>query len=241
MIKATGIGISFKLKKQRRLGAQDAVMRLFSRNHTSEKFWALKDVNLEVAAGETLGVIGPNGSGKSTLLRILAGIYLPDEGSVTVEGNISTLLSSTAGFQSDLTGIENIYMSGVLMGFDKTAIGKRLSKIVEYSELGDWVNQPVRTYSSGMYTRLGFSVAVHADGDVLLIDEVLGAGDASFAEKARETMAGLLREGRTVVLVSHGMEAIRKFSNRVMWLRSGNVVMIGDTNEVVNAYTAGGV
>lgn len=235
MIIANNVSISFKLKSQKSAGfIQDRIAR-FGRNHT-EKFWALRGVTFRVNEGETLGIIGANGSGKSTLLRVLAGIYTPHEGSITVNGKVSTLLSTTAGFQADLTGIENIYMNGVLTGLKKERIDELLPSIIEYSGLGDFVRQPVRTYSSGMYARLGFSIAIHAEGDILLVDEVLGAGDAEFAEKAKNTMEALLKEGRTVVLVSHGMEAIRKFASKVLWLDHGKVMMQGNPDKVISSY-----
>ena len=233
MITATDLGISFKLKRKR-IGTQDWLARI-GRNH-HEKFWALDSINFSVEQGETLGVIGANGSGKSTLLRVLAGIYKPHRGSLVIDGKVATLLTTTAGFQSDLTGLENIYMNGILTGLKKERINEIVDDVVKFSGLGDFVTQPVKTYSSGMYARLGFSIAIHADGDVLLVDEVLGAGDAAFSEKARSAIAELLSKGKTVVLVSHSVEAVKKFADRVMWLDYGKIKMLADPETAISAY-----
>lgn len=237
MIEVDDIAIAFKLRTRRVAGTQDWLAKI-GRNHR-EQFWALDGVSFSVEKGETIGIIGANGSGKSTLLRVMAGIFRPHRGTVSIRGRVATLLTTTAGFQPESTGRENIYMNGVLVGLRKEQIDGLLGDIIEFSGLGQFIDQPVRTYSSGMYARLGFSVAVHANGDVLLIDEVLGAGDAAFAERARGTMEKLLSQGKTVVLVSHSTEAVRRFSSRVLWLDSGKVRMIGDPSTVVQAYLEG--
>lgn len=233
-IKVSVMGISFRLKKKRP-SAQDVITNLLLRRN-QDRFWALRRIDLRVERGEVLGVIGANGSGKSTLLRALAGIYRPHEGAITVKGRISALLTTTAGFQADLTGIENIYMNAILSGFDRREVDELKDSIIEYSELGDFVHQPVRTYSSGMFARLGFSIAIHAKGDVLLVDEVLGAGDERFAVKARASMDRLLQEGRTVVLVSHNMEQIHHLCHRAILLNHGHKVADGSPEQVIGEY-----
>jgi len=234
-ISIRGVGITFQLKKNRRVSAQDFLFHAFSRNHT-KTFWALKDISLDIQQGEVLGVIGPNGSGKTTLLRVIAGIYTPQYGAVRVNGSVSALLTITAGFQNDLTGLENVYVNAILQGMTKREIDKALPDIVEFSEISAFIDQPVRTYSQGMRARLGFSIAVHAKGDILLIDEVLGVGDQRFQRKARAAMSDKLREGRTVVLVTHNLDWIRQHSQRVLWLNEGEIVGIGEPEKITAQY-----
>ena len=171
VIKADNLGLSFRLRKRKKRHTQDAISDLFRRERAdSGRFWALSGVSFTVARGETLGVIGRNGSGKSTLMRVIGGIYSPDEGRIEVAGKVSTLLSVNAGFQPDLTGAENIYLNGVLLGLKASEIDELFDRIVDFSELGDFINMPVKTYSSGMNARLGFSIAVNVKEDVLLVD-----------------------------------------------------------------------
>jgi len=237
IIKADNLGINFKLRKEKRGTVQDTIARVFTnRQNKASSFWALRGVSFSLEKGETLGVIGRNGSGKSTLLRVIGRIYPPDEGQVEVHGTVSTLLSVGAGFQPELSGLENIYLNGVLMGLKEKEIGELLDSIVDFSELGEFINMPVKTYSSGMYARLAFSIAVNVKQDILLIDEVLGVGDAKFKQKSQERMKELLMEGRTIVLVSHNMDAIREFANKVIWLDKGKVVAQGEPKQVIEQY-----
>ena len=237
IIKAENLGINFKVGKQKRGSLRDTVAgMLANKRQKVGNFWALRGISFTIGRGETLGVIGRNGSGKSTLLRIIGGIYPPDEGSIEVRGTVSTLLSTTAGFQPELSGIENIYLNGILIGLKKEEIDRLLDSITAFSELGDFVNLAVKTYSSGMYARLGFSIAVNIRQDILLIDEVLGAGDAKFRQKSQEKMAELLTSGQTIVLVSHNMEAVRRFANKAICLDKGKVVAQGEPEKVINHY-----
>lgn len=237
IIKADNLGLSFKVKRKKKGYVQDAIAGMFrNRRNKADRFWALRGVSFTVAKGETLGVIGRNGSGKSTLLRVIGGIYPPDEGLIEVKGRVSTLLSTTAGFLPELSGRENIYLDGILMGFKEKEIDELLDKIIDFAELGDFINMPVKTYSSGMYARLGFSIAINVREDILLVDEVLGAGDAKFNQKARQAMEEVLTEGRTIVLVSHNMDTIGRFANKVMWLEQGRVVALGPPEEIIGRY-----
>ena len=239
IIKAENISIKFKLYRERRNTFKQTIARIFSNKRREiQEFWALKGVSFSINEGETLGVIGKNGSGKSTLLRVIGGIFTPDEGYLEVHGSTSTLLSITAGFQPGLSGLENIYLNGILMGFKEQEIKTVLSDIIEFSELNNFIEAPVKTYSSGMYARLGFSIAINLKRDIMLIDEVLGVGDTKFRQKCEEKLKEVMRKGRTIVLVSHNMEPIERFADKVVWLDKGTVQASGATNEVIKKYLA---
>lgn len=211
--------------------------KITGRGHldTSE-FWALKDVSFEVPKGETLGIIGPNGAGKSTILKLLSGITEPSEGKVTVNGRLAALIEVGAGFHPDMTGRENIYLNGSIMGMTRKEIDRKYDSIVEFAELAEFIDTPVKRYSSGMYVRLGFSVAVHTEPEILLVDEVLAVGDAKFRRKSLAKMSELLEGGTSVVLVSHDLTSIAKFSSRVMLLESGEKIEMGDPEHVIQTY-----
>lgn len=199
-------------------------------------FIALNDISFEVKKGETFGIIGRNGSGKSTILSIIAGVIRQDRGHVYTKGRVSSLLELGAGFHPDLSGIENIILNGILMGNTKKEMVEKLEEIVNFSELGDFIYQPLRTYSSGMYVRLGFSVAIHIDPNILLIDEALAVGDIRFQEKCLERLSEFKRAEVTTIIVSHDMSSIKGLCDRVMWLENGKVKMVGGPEEVVYAY-----
>jgi lipopolysaccharide transport system ATP-binding protein len=198
--------------------------------------WALRHVSFDVFHGETLGVIGRNGSGKSTLMKLMAGIISPNEGSQQSAASSVQLLSLQVGFLGHLSGRENAIMSGMLLGLRKNDIINRLDDIIEFSELGKQIDDPVRTYSAGMRARLGFAVANQTDPDVLLIDEALGVGDAHFREKSKAVMSARIDSDKTVVMVSHNEDTIRQFCNRVIWIEAGGIRQIGDTESIVTAY-----
>lgn len=200
------------------------------------KIWALRDVSLDLYKGETLGVIGRNGAGKSTLLRILAGIIRPDRGEYVNHGYHVTLLSLQVGFLDYLSGRENVMLSGLLLGMGRKEIQSRLGAIIEFAELEDFIDEPIQSYSSGMRARLGFATAFHVDSDVLLIDEVLGVGDAEFVEKSKKVMRERIRSDKTVVLVSHSARVIRSLCDRVVWIEKGATKSFGPAEEVVEAY-----
>jgi lipopolysaccharide transport system ATP-binding protein len=201
-----------------------------------EPFWALKDISFDLFRGETLGVIGRNGAGKSTLLQLLAGIILPDRGTIRNDGVRATLLSLALGFKGTLSGRDNAVLSGLFLGMRRREIERCLPGIEAFAELGDFFDQPVRTYSSGMRARLGFAVAILADPDVLLIDEVLGVGDADFRRKSSEALRARIRADRTVVLVSHSSSTISRLCDRAVLVEDGCVVAEGDTAEVIERY-----
>ena len=238
MIKVSDLGIKFRMGKRQR---SRVFTFLFDRSRRQQQprgeFWALRHVNFSVERGETVGIIGRNGSGKSTLLRVVAGIYPPDEGKVSVQGEVSTLFSLGTGFNAELSGRDNIYLDGIMMGLTKNQIDGIIDDIIGFAELGDFIDMPVRTYSSGMRARLGFAIAIHADKDIVLIDEIMSAGDAAFRQKAEAKMNRIMGE-RTVILVSHAMGTIERFATRVIWLNRGVVAAMGEPKEVIEQYLA---
>jgi ABC-type polysaccharide/polyol phosphate transport system ATPase subunit len=202
----------------------------------SETFEALRDVSFDVAAGRTFGIVGRNGSGKSTMLKLIAGIGKPTAGTVTVQGRVSALIELGAGFHPEISGRENVYINGMMLGLTKQAIAARFDEIVEFAELQEFIDAPVKTYSSGMYMRLGFAVAIHVDPDVLLVDEVLAVGDEAFTHKCLDKFSELRRRGRTVLLVTHSLDLVTRFCDEALWLDAGVVRAEGDPRRVVDAY-----
>ncbi|MEJ7582488.1 MAG: ABC transporter ATP-binding protein [Acidimicrobiales bacterium] len=210
---------------------------LLHRSSTSDRLVpALRDVSFTVPRGSVLGVVGRNGAGKSTLLRTLAGILAPEEGRVTVRGRISALLSIGVGFNDLLTGRDNIKLGGLAVGLSDRRLAELSESIAEFAQLGEYLDFPVKTYSTGMKARLGFAVSAHLDPEILLIDEALAGGDAKFKEQVAKKMADLCGDGRTIVLVSHGLSAIRMMATKAIWLHQGQIVEDGDPNDVVGSY-----
>lgn len=197
----------------------------------------LKDISLTINKGETVALIGVNGSGKSTLLKLITKIIYPNKGSIKVRGKISSLLELGAGFHPDFSGRENIYFNASIFGLTKKEIDKRLDDIIAFSELGEYIDTPIRTYSSGMYMRLAFSVAINVDADIILIDEILAVGDQRFQEKCMKKMKELKEKGKTMVFVSHSKEAVEFLCDRAIWLYEGKIRMDGKTNDVLKEYT----
>ena len=211
-------------------------MLFFARNKRREKREVLKDINLDIKKGETVALIGVNGSGKSTLLKLMTQIIFPNKGTIETKGKLTSLLELGAGFHPDFSGRENIYFNSSIFGLTRKEIDARLDQIIEFSELQDFIDNPVRTYSSGMYMRLAFSVAINVDADILLIDEILSVGDQHFQEKCFNKMRELKKEGKTMVFVTHSMESVKNLCDRAVWLSNGVVRMDGNTTEVVDEY-----
>lgn len=209
---------------------------LFFKRNRKEKITVLKDINLKIKKGETVALIGVNGSGKSTLLKLMTKIIYPDTGKIVTNGKLTSLLELGAGFHPDFSGRENIYFNASIFGLTKKEIDARLNDIIEFSELEEFIDNPVRTYSSGMYMRLAFSVAINVDADILLIDEILSVGDQHFQEKCYDKMRELKEQGKTMVFVTHSMDSIRNLCTRAVWLCDGELKMDGETNEVVDEY-----
>jgi len=214
--------------------------RVFSKNHNEDlgerEFWVLKDVSFQVAKGKAMGIIGSNGAGKSTILKLLSGILRPDKGEIKVKGRLTALIEVSAGFHPDLTGRENIYLNGAILGMSKKEIDNKLEEIIEFSGLKDFLDTPVKRYSSGMYARLGFSVAAHVNPDILLVDEVLSVGDMKFRQKCLEKMIAIRDSGCTIIFVSHNLESVNILCPETIYLESGQIRRIGNTPEVIKEY-----
>jgi ABC-type polysaccharide/polyol phosphate transport system ATPase subunit len=238
MVEVNNLGIRFKMDKRQR---SRAFTFLFERSHNrqqpSGEFWALRHVSFTVQRRDTVGIIGRNGSGKSTLLRVIAGVYPPDEGEVSVDGEVSTLFGLGTGFNTELSGRDNIYLNGIMIGLTKAQINEMIDDIIGFAELGDFIDMPVRTYSTGMRARLGFAIAIRSDKDIVLIDEIMSVGDAAFRQKADVEMSRIIGE-RTVLLVSHEMNTIKKFATKVVWLSKGIIAAMGEPKEVIEQYLA---
>jgi ABC-type polysaccharide/polyol phosphate transport system ATPase subunit len=206
----------------------------------SGRFTVLDDISFELRHGESLGLVGPNGAGKSTLLNLATGLALPDSGEIFVDGHVAAMLELGAGFHPDLTGIENLRVNAALLGMTRRQAEERQEKIIDFSGIREFINDPLRTYSSGMSMRLAFSIAVHSDPDVLLIDEVIGVGDQHFYNKCLEKIQALQGQGKTIVLASHSLELLPELCGHVMWLEHGRVVRCGPAAEVVEQYRTSG-
>jgi ABC-type polysaccharide/polyol phosphate transport system ATPase subunit len=234
-IAAEDLGVRYDLRFNRKKTVQRTLAQMLSREPI-EQFWALRHVHMRVQHGESVAVIGPNGAGKSTLLQVLAGIIRPSEGVVDVRGHVSGLLTLGVGFDQELTGRENILLGGAFLGLDDAVARELLPAIVEYAELGDFIDAPLKTYSAGMRARLGFAIATAVDPDILLLDEVLATGDASFRAKSKARVLELVRAAKAVVLVTHDMTWVREYCNRALLIEKGHVVLEGEPEAVVAAH-----
>lgn len=233
-IEIKNLSKKFRIYSERNQSLKSALMR--GKIAKYKEFWALKDVSLDIKAGQTVGLVGGNGSGKSTLLKTLAKIYWPDEGSITYSGRMSALLEVGSGFHPELTGRENVYLNGSILGMKKKEIDDRFERIVEFSGISEFIDQPVKNYSSGMYVRLGFSVAIHVEPEILVIDEVLAVGDVSFQAQCFERIRELKSLGTTIVLVSHDLNAVESLCDQVAWINKGKLESYGAPSKVINQY-----
>ena len=215
---------------------RDHVLDLFRKREDTERFYALRDVSFRVGHGESVGLIGGNGAGKSTTLALVAGLCRPNEGRVTVNGRVAALLELGSGFQGDLTGRENVMLNASLLGLTRKEVNACFERIHEFSGIGEFMNDPIRTYSSGMVLRLGFSVAVHVNPDVLIVDEVLAVGDTNFQAKCLERIREFKEAGKTLLFVSHAAEMVKQLCDRCIWLDHGQVMLEGPAQDVLSAY-----
>lgn len=224
----------FRLYKDKPSSLKERVTRLKGADY--EEYWALKDVSFEVPRGSTFGLIGHNGSGKSTMLRLMAGIHRPTSGSIRVDGRVSALLELGAGFHPDLTGRENIYLNGSILGLNRRSITAKIDEIIEFAGLGEFIDTPVKVYSSGMFVRLGFSVAVHVDPDILIIDEVIAVGDEDFQRRCFDHLYHLRSNGSTIVMVTHSLNLVQQMCDSAAWLDHGELKALGSAPDVVHHY-----
>ena len=241
MIKINDISMKFNLGIEKNFSLKLFFINLFKpkkNKPVKKEFWALKHVNLEIKKGEVVGFVGCNGAGKSTLLKIVAGVMKPTEGAIEKFGNICPMIELGAGFDMDLTAKENVYLNGAILGYSKEFIEQRYDEIVEFSELKDFMNVPVRNFSSGMVTRLAFSIATIVEPEILIVDEVLSVGDIAFKQKSENKMKSMINGGTTVLFVSHDIRQIRELCNTVVWLENGTIKMQGDPNKICDEYEA---
>jgi teichoic acid transport system ATP-binding protein len=236
-IQVEDLSVTYRTSLERKPTLRGTLLRLGRRERVIREIEAVRDVSFEVRHGSVLGVVGANGAGKSTLLRTIAGILPPTSGRVTVDGKVSTLLALGVGFNRDLSGRENVTLGGLAAGLRRDELREKYDEIVDFAELDEFMDMPMRTYSSGMYGRLAFSVAVNMDPDILLIDEALSVGDARFRRKSFEKMRELCQQARTIVLVSHSMGSIKDLCDDAVWMHKGELRRWGEAEEVVDAYT----
>ena len=233
-IEIQGVGKCFRIYHDLNQSLKEKVINFRKRGY--EKFWALRDIDLDIYQGETISLVGPNGSGKSTLLRLMTRIMTPNEGKISAHGKIAAMLELGAGFQPDLTGKENIYLNASVLGFTKREVDAIYDEIVDFAELGPFIDNQVKNYSSGMYVRLGFSIAINVNPDILLVDEVLAAGDEAFQAKCLEKINGFQRAGKTIVLVTHNVDLAAMISDRILWLENGRAKKLGDPRDICGEY-----
>lgn len=236
-VKLSNVNLTFEVQNEKIDTLKEAFIRTIKRNK-SKKFiiHALKDVSFQIYKGEKVGIIGYNGAGKSTLLNLISGIYPPDSGSVEVYGNISPLLSLGAGFDPNSSGRQNIFLNGAVLGYEKKYLESKLDEIIEFSELGDFIDIPIKNYSAGMLAKLGFSIATSVNPDILIIDEILGVGDVNFQKKSADKIRSLMDGGTTVILVSHSIPQIRELCDKAIWIDGGKLREIGEVNKVCDHY-----
>lgn len=235
-IQLTGVSVRYRVPQERIPSLKEYTIRWVKGQINYSSFWALRDIDLKVDRGEVFGIIGPNGAGKSTLLKVVSRVLRPTEGSLRVRGRISPLLELGAGFDPELTGRENVYLNGAILGYSKQDIDESFESIVDFAGLHDFINAPVRTYSSGMYARLGFSVATLKRPEILIVDEILGVGDAEFQTKSFDRIQQFQGEGTTILLVSHGLDRVKEMCSRALWLDHGKMVALGSSDNVVELY-----
>lgn len=239
MIKLDHVSMKFNLGIEKEFSIKQAFVNFFSfkrKKKKPEEFWALKDISFDVKKGEVIGLIGSNGAGKSTMLKVVSGVMKPTKGKVTVSGVISPMIELGAGFDGNLTARENIYLNGAILGYSKEFLDDKFDEIVEFSELKDFLEVPVKNFSSGMTAKLAFSIATVVNPEILIVDEILSVGDIKFQEKSKNKMLEMIRGGTTVLYVSHSLEAIRDLCTRVIWLEHGEIVEIGEPDEICDHY-----
>lgn len=239
MIKLENVSMKFNLGIEKEFSIKQAFVNFFSfkkKKKKKEAFWALRDISFEVDRGEVIGLIGSNGAGKSTMLKVVSGVMKPTKGKVTVKGVISPMIELGAGFDAELTARENIYLNGAILGYSRSFLEEKFDEIVEFSELKDFLDVPVKNFSSGMTAKLAFSIATIVNPEILIVDEILSVGDIKFQEKSKSKMMEMIEGGTTVLYVSHSLESIKELCNKVVWIEHGKMIKMGPTDEVCNDY-----
>lgn len=225
----------FNMPNERITTLKEYVVKLIKNKISYNKFWALQDINLEISQGDVVGIIGFNGAGKSTILKVVSGILKPTKGTVDIRGNIAPLIELGAGFDPELSGRENIYLNGAMLGISRKIMNKKIEEIIEFAELSEFLDSPVKNYSSGMYARLGFSIATCIRPDILIVDEILSVGDYRFQEKSKQRIKDMMAEGTTIIMVSHTISQVEELCNKIVWLDKGKIKKIGG-KEIIQEY-----
>lgn len=236
ILRVDHVSMKFNLNKEKSMDLKTYVIKMLHGQLKRDDFWALKDVNFTLNEGERLGILGLNGAGKSTLLKVVAGVFKPTEGKVTRKGKIVPLLELGAGFNKEYTGRENIYLYGAVLGYNRKYMDSKFDEIVEFSGLGKFIDVPIKNYSSGMKSKLGFSIATIAEPEILILDEVLSVGDAKFRKKSEEKVMSMMKDGTTVLFVSHSLAQVKRICDKAMILEQGKIVAFGDVDEVAKIY-----
>lgn len=235
-VKVENVSMMFNMASEKIYSIKEYFIKLVSGKLYFQEFWALRDINFEIKKGEIFGIIGLNGAGKSTLLKIIAGVLKPTKGRVYVNGSMAPLIELGAGFDFELTARENIFLNGAILGYSRKFMKEKFDEIVEFAELRDFLDVPLKNFSSGMQARLGFAIATIVDPDILIVDEILAVGDFRFQEKCERRISSMLEKGTTIVMVSHSIDQIERMCQRVLWLEKGRMKMIGNVKEVCEAY-----
>lgn len=235
-IEVENVGMKFNMSSEKVDDFKDYMIKLLKRQLNYKEFWALKDISFKIEKGDRVGIVGLNGAGKSTLLKVISGVLKPTEGKVKISGNIAPLLELGAGFNKQYTGVENIYLYGAMLGHSKAFLNEKFDEIVKFSELGEFINVPVKNYSSGMKSRLGFAIATVVEPDILILDEVLSVGDAKFRKKSTKKIKSMIENNITVLFVSHSIEQVLELCNKAILLEKGKLVAYGTSSEVAELY-----
>lgn len=236
MVKVNNVTVKYRMANDRVTSLKEFIIKKVKKQIVEDDFLALNNVSFTVQKGDVVGVVGRNGAGKSTLLKVVSGIQKPASGNIELNGRVVPMLELGAGFDMELSGRENVYLNGAVLGYSKEFLDERFNEILEFSELGDFINMPVRNYSSGMVARLAFSIASQVNPEILIVDEVLSVGDENFQKKSRDKMVELMSGGSTVLFVSHNIKQVKDICNKAVWLRHGEVVMTGEVNAVCDQY-----
>ena len=235
-IEVENVGMKFNMSSEKVDDFKDYFIKLLTRQLNYKEFWALKDISFKINKGDRVGIVGLNGAGKSTLLKVISGVLKPTEGKVRISGNIAPLLELGAGFNKQYTGAENIYLYGAMLGHSKVFLNEKFDEIVKFSELGDFINVPVKNYSSGMKSRLGFAIATIVEPDILILDEVLSVGDAKFRKKSTKKVKSMIENNVTVLFVSHSIDQVLELCNKAILLEKGKLLAYGDASDIAELY-----